>query len=64
MLKNLNVIPVLTRWILSDECNEVHYIGGPDVLPAPLEGEEEAKQLEKLINENDESARRMLIIQG
>ena len=61
MLKNLNVIPVLTRWILSDESNEVHYIGGPDVLPAPLEGEEEAKQLEKLINENDESARRMLI---
>lgn len=61
MLKNLNVIPVLTRWILSDECNEVHYIGGPDVLPAPLEGEEETKQLEKLINENDESARRMLI---
>lgn len=61
MLKNLNVIPVLTRWILSDECNEVHYIGGPDVLPAPLEGEEEAKQLQKLINENDESARRMLI---
>lgn len=61
MLKNLNVIPVLTRWILSDESNEVHYIGGPDVLPAPLEGEEEAKQLQKLINENDESARRMLI---
>lgn len=61
MLKNLNVIPVLTRWILSDESNEVHYIGGPDVLPAPLEGDEEAKQLEKLINENDESARRMLI---
>ena len=61
MLKNLNVIPVLTRWILSDESNEVHYIGGPDVLPAPPEGEEEAKQLEKLINENDESARRMLI---
>ena len=61
MLKNLNVIPVLTRWILSDECNEVHYIGGPDVLPAPLEGEEEAIQLEKLINENDESARRTLI---
>ena len=61
MLKNLNVIPVLTRWRLSDESNEVHYIGGPDVLPAPLEGEEEAKQLEKLINENDESARRMLI---
>ncbi|MEI3322259.1 MAG: RNA polymerase sporulation sigma factor SigE [Eubacterium sp.] len=55
------MIPVLTRWILSDESNEVHYIGGPDVLPAPLEGEEEAKQLEKLINENDESARRMLI---
>ena len=32
-----------------------------EVLPAPLEGEEETKQLEKLINENDESARRMLI---
>ena len=42
----------LMKYIISEDA---------DVLPAPLEGEEEAKQLEKLINENDESARRMLI---
>ena len=28
--------------------NEVHYIGGSDVLPAPLEAQEEAKMLENL----------------
>ena len=27
---------------------EVHYIGGADILPAPLDGEEEAKLIQKL----------------
>ena len=39
--------------------NEVHYIGGSDVLPAPLEAQEEAKMLENLEGgEHQEEARK------
>ena len=42
--------------------NEVHYIGGSDVLPAPLEAQEEAKMLENLEGgEHQEEARKRLI---
>ena len=42
--------------------NEVHYIGGIDVLPAPLEAQEEAKMLENLEGgEHQEEARKRLI---
>ena len=42
--------------------NEVHYIGGSDVLPAPLEAQEEAKMLENLEGgEHQEEARKPLI---
>ena len=42
--------------------NEVHYIGGCDVLPAPLEAQEEAKMLENLEGgEHQEEARKRLI---
>ena len=42
--------------------NEVHYIGGRDVLPAPLEAQEEAKMLENLEGgEHQEEARKRLI---
>ena len=42
--------------------NEVHYIGGSDVLPAPLEAHEEAKMLENLEGgEHQEEARKRLI---
>lgn len=42
--------------------NEVHYIGDSDVLPAPLEAQEEAKMLENLEGgEHQEEARKRLI---
>ena len=40
--------------------NTVYYIGGSDVLPAPLKGQEEAEALEKLEN-GDEKAKQLLI---
>ena len=39
---------------------EVHYIGGSDVLPPPLKGDEELKTLEA-IEQGDEEARQLLI---
>lgn len=45
-------------------CNnrrEIHYIGGADVLPAPLKSAEEAKMLALLTNEQDEWAKKVLI---
>ena len=43
--------------------NEVHYIGGSDVLPAPLSAQEEARMLENLEQESEtqEEAKRILI---
>ena len=40
---------------------DVHYIGGSDVLPAPLEAEEEAKIIEELSTENEGDAKKCLI---
>ena len=40
---------------------DIHYIGGSDILPAPLETEEERKAIRGLGTENDEQARKMLI---
>ena len=40
--------------------NEIHYIGGAEILPAPLSNEEEALLLEQL-EENPTSAKRTLI---
>ena len=39
---------------------EVHYIGGADVLPPPLKGEREQEALEKL-EQGDEAAKQLLI---
>lgn len=39
---------------------ELYYIGGTDVLPAPLKGEDEQKALERL-EDGDETARQLLI---
>ena len=40
---------------------DVHYIGGSDVLPAPLEAEEEARIIEELSTENEGDAKKCLI---
>lgn len=41
--------------------NEIHYIGGADVLPAPLLPEEEAARLQELQKEDNEQAKSCLI---
>ena len=40
---------------------EIHYIGGADILPPPLEAEEEKKLLEKLGDLNDTEVKSILI---
>ena len=46
---------------LSHPRGEVHYIGGPDVLPPPLEPEEEAYVLSQLDTRRSEEAKAILI---
>lgn len=53
------VIRLLKRWgLLTDET--VFYIGGSDILPAPLKGEQERETLEAL-ERGDEQAKRLMI---
>lgn len=49
------------RTLLFPEKQDVHYIGGSEVLPAPLEVEEERVAIEGLGSEEDEQAKKMLI---
>lgn len=46
--------------LISADRNEVHYIGGADVLPPPLSAQEEAQALKKL-DEDDGEAKSLLI---
>lgn len=39
----------------------IHYIGGNDILPAPLDAEKEGECIKKLIEDNDTAAKSMLI---
>lgn len=54
------IMPTIKNILISNQGN-IHYIGGSDVLPAPLDTEQEADLLDKMINENDENARAILI---
>ena len=56
----LKMVPTF-RTFLFPETKDVHYIGGTDILPAPLEAEEEAKAIEALGTETEEKARKLLI---
>lgn len=47
--------------ILFPENTDIHYIGGADVLPAPLELEEENRAIMALGTEREESAKKKLI---
>ena len=49
------------RNLLFGGFGDVHYIGGAEVLPAPLDSEEEQRMLEKLDTEEDGEARKILI---
>lgn len=49
------------RSMLFNRDNEIHYIGGSDVLPMPLTVEEEQKSIEELGGAQDKEARAKLI---
>ena len=54
------IVPNLPDMLLYGQ-QEVHYIGGSEVLPPPLEPEEEAKAIENLEGKYEKEARTMLI---
>lgn len=54
------VIPNL-RTLLFQKEQDIHYIGGSEVLPAPLEAERESEAISQLGSEYDEEAKKLLI---
>lgn len=56
----LKVVPNI-RTILFPKEQEVHYIGGSEVLPPPLEGKKEAEMIQALGTERDQEAKKLLI---
>lgn len=56
----LRVMPDVRTLFFPDR-REIHYIGGSDILPAPLDVEEESSTIMKLGTEEDEKARKRLI---
>ena len=56
----LNVIPDFRTFLFPDG-GEIHYIGGSDILPAPLEADDEARAIGYLGSPHDEEARKLLI---
>ena len=56
----LKVAPRLKSMIFARE-GEIHYIGGTEILPPPLNAEEEARAILGLESENGEQARATLI---
>ncbi len=54
------VIPSLKNLMMIKQ-TDVHYIGGTDVLPAPLKAEDEAQAIAALGGENDQGAKAQLI---
>jgi RNA polymerase sporulation-specific sigma factor len=53
-------MPVFSRFVIGRP-GEVYYIGGSDILPAPLDGQKEAYVLSKLGTEQEKEARAILI---
>ena len=49
------------RSLLFGKRREIHYIGGTEILPPPLEGKDEAEVILRLGTENDEEAKKTLI---
>ena len=56
----LKVIPDF-RTLLFPDKKDIHYIGGSEILPAPLEAEEESAVINDLGSEYDEKAKKVLI---
>mgnify|MGYP000842775495 CR=1 FL=1 len=56
----LKIMPSLYSLMFQRE-NDVHYIGGAEILPAPLEPHEEAIVIDELTQKQSEEAKKMLI---
>ena len=56
----LRVIPDFRTLFFPDK-KDIHYIGGSEILPAPLDTEEEARQIARLGGEEEEPAKKILI---
>ena len=56
----LKVVPTF-RNVVKGTQGEIHYIGGSDVLPMPLEAEKEEEMIELLGTEDEDKARALLI---
>ena len=53
---------IMKLWgILFPESQEIHYIGGAEILPPPLEVEEENEAIMRLGTDESEEARKQLI---
>ena len=61
MLLKVSVPEKIQFMMVTKFSNEIHYIGGAEVLPAPLESDEEARMIAQLGGDNDEGARRSLV---
>lgn len=56
----LRMVPTFRNLILRPQ-GDIHYIGGAEVLPPPLEAEEEAEAIASLAGEEPQQARALLI---
>lgn len=56
----LRIIPDFCTLLFPDG-KDIHYIGGSEILPPPLETEEEAEVIEELGTEDGEQAKKLLI---
>ncbi len=57
---HFKMVPTIKNLMFLNQ-GEIPYIGGADVLPPPLEAEEEARVIKRLGDEKDDKARSMLI---
>lgn len=58
---NLKMFPTLFSFIFNSKQGDIHYIGGNEVLPPPLEAYEENCAIDDLGTENDKEAKSLLI---
>lgn len=56
----LKIVPDIRNFFFSSQ-REIHYIGGSEVLPAPLEADQEADVIRQLGTEYDQEAKKILI---
>ncbi len=60
-LFKITFLSYASKWEKEELDNELFYIGGSDVLPAPLNPQEEAKAIEGLLQEDNQEAKSLLI---